>query len=103
MNGVQRAFLQQVDAQRKAHRPHANYVKEFERRAAKNPKSCAEEALIEVLTSARMLSQTFKKAFGEDFEDAFRRVFDLTPEGQQALREDAQLPENPLAQEFFLI
>jgi hypothetical protein len=103
MNGVQRAFLQQVDAQRKAHRPHANYVKEFERRAAKDPKSCAEEALIEVLTSARMLSQTFKKAFGEDFEDAFRRVFDLTPEGQQALREDAQLPENPLAQEFFLI
>jgi DNA-binding CsgD family transcriptional regulator len=103
MNRMQEDFIQRVDELRKSHRPHANYVKDFERRAAEVPKRCAEEAVREVLASTRTLSRAFRKAFGEDFEDALKRVFYLTPEGTQALRADAELPENPVAQEFFLI
>jgi DNA-binding CsgD family transcriptional regulator len=100
---MQEDFIQQVDALRRSHRPHANYVKDFERRAAEDPKRCAEEAVREVLTSTRRLLRSFREAFGEDFEDAFKRVFHLSPEGYRVLRADAELPENPITQEFFLI
>src|SRR5215208_2349344 len=103
MGGMQEDFILGVRELHKAGRPHTNYVKDFERRAQKDPKGCAEEALQEITAGATWLLRAFKQAFGEGFEEAFARVFYLTPDRQYAMRKDVVLPDKPQTRELFLV
>ena len=102
MAGMQEEFVSGVRELHKVTRPHVNYVKDFERRAKNDPKGCAEEALREVIAGETMLRRTFKQAFSMDFEQAFEATFYLSDQ-RYTIRENASLPDHPVAREFFLL
>ena len=81
MAGMQEEFVSGVRELHKATRPHVNYVKDFERRAEKNPKACANEALNELMAGTEMLQSLFKQFFKEDFEEAYNRTHYFKPAG----------------------
>jgi hypothetical protein len=87
---AQKPFLSNVRRRLETTRPFLNYLKDFERRAEKNPKRCAEEALAETLASSQTLRRWFKVAFGLDLEK--KREWVGT----------AAVPVKPLSQEYFL-
>jgi hypothetical protein len=86
----QKLFVADVRQTLETTRPFVNYLKDFERRAEKDPKRCAEEALAETLASSRTLREMFKRAFGLDLEKK-----------REWLR-TVSVPVKPLSQEFFL-
>ncbi len=100
---MQEEFIRGVRELHKATRPHVDYVKEFERRAATDPKGCAEEALKELMNGVSALRRAFKEAFEVDFEQAFKATFYATSDGHYAVRQTATLPDHPVAREFFLL
>ncbi len=101
--GMQEEFIPGVRELHKATRPHVDYVKDFERRAENDPKGCAEEALREIMTGAAKLRRAFREAFDVGFEQAFEDTFYVTSDKRYAVRENATLPDHPVAREFFLL
>jgi hypothetical protein len=59
---MQRNFLRDVRETLAATREHLDYVNDFKRRAQKDPKGCANEAVREIEFGARNLPVVFEKA-----------------------------------------